>query len=541
MAFLGTPAPLRDGDLDNTVIGHEYTHGISNRLTGGRLTVACLNNDEQMGEGWSDWVAMAFSHDPDRPISRTRGLGPYIRFTGVDGPGIRPTAYSTDMTINPSTYNTIKTVTIPHGVGYVWATELWEMYWNLIDKHGFNPDVYQPWQTGGNNLAIQLVFDGMKMQPCSPGFVTGRNAILQADTALTGGENQCAIWQGFAKRGLGFSASQGPSSDNVNDGTEGYDLPPLCQAGITVAPAALASVQECSTTTSRPLTIHNTSAVDGTSLTWAISDTDGAGSCAAPGDLPWLSAVPASGLTAPAADSTVSVGVDSTTLNVGSYDGKLCVSSNASGAPREVPVAVQVFDHTPPTISAPPALALDASATACGVVVPDATLGSATAGDNCAAGATIARSGVPAGNFFPVGTTTVSYVATDAVGLTAAATQAVSVTDATPAVISGAAASPSALWPPNHKMVDVTVAYSTFDNCGPVTTTLTVSSNESANGKGDGNTDVDFQVLDNHHVRLRAERSGNGGGRVYTITIHATDSHGNTSSKAVTVLVPHSR
>ena len=84
---------------------------------------------------------------------------------------------------------------------------LWDMYWGLIDVHGFNSDVYGDSTTGGNNLAIQLVLDGMKLQPCSPGFVDGRDAILQADQILTGGENECTIWEAFANRGLGFSAS----------------------------------------------------------------------------------------------------------------------------------------------------------------------------------------------------------------------------------------------------------------------------------------------------------------------------------------------
>ena len=69
--------------------------------------------------------------------------------------------------------------------------------------------------------------DGMKFQPCSPGFVDGRNAILQADLALTGGANQCEIWSGFAKRGLGVSASQG-SSNNRTDGVEAFDVPTAC-------------------------------------------------------------------------------------------------------------------------------------------------------------------------------------------------------------------------------------------------------------------------------------------------------------------------
>jgi hypothetical protein len=74
---------------------------------------------------------------------------------------------------------------------------------------------------------MQLVMDGMKIQPCSPGFVDGRNAILSADVALTGGANQCEIWNGFAKRGLGVSASQGSSSSR-SDGVQAFDVPTAC-------------------------------------------------------------------------------------------------------------------------------------------------------------------------------------------------------------------------------------------------------------------------------------------------------------------------
>ena len=51
-------SPLIDGELDNTIPTHEYTHGISNRLIGGPQNVNCLQNNEQMGEGWSDWYAL---------------------------------------------------------------------------------------------------------------------------------------------------------------------------------------------------------------------------------------------------------------------------------------------------------------------------------------------------------------------------------------------------------------------------------------------------------------------------------------------------
>ena len=216
-------APDRDSDLDGGVIAHEYGHGLSNRLTGGPATVSCLQNQEQMGEGWSDFLAVTFTSNPDdRPLT-ARGVGSYVSFQPPDGPGIRPRPYTSDVSVNEYDYELMPAglmsgeLTVPHGVGFVWNTMLWDMYWNLVAKHGYNPNVYDAWTTGGNNLAIQLVVDGMKFQPCSPGFVDGRDAILAADQALTGGENQCAIWRAFTKRGLGAGASQG-SSNNVLDG-----------------------------------------------------------------------------------------------------------------------------------------------------------------------------------------------------------------------------------------------------------------------------------------------------------------------------------
>ncbi len=97
------------------------------------------------------------------------------------------------------------------------------------------------------------------------------------------------------------------------------------------------------------------------------------------------------------------------------------------------------------------------------------------------------------------------------------------------------------LWPPNHKFVDVTVNYNVADNCGPVNCVLSVTSNEPENGTGDGDTAPDWIIVDAHHVELRAERAGNGTGRIYTITVTCTDSAGNTSTQAVQVTVPHSK
>ena len=218
----------RDGDLDNLIIAHEYGHGISNRLTGGPSNVNCLNNAEQMGEGWSDWFGLVMTIKPGDIGTKRRGVGTYAIFEPTLGDGIRPSPYTTDMSVNPWTYGDISNtgaISQPHGIGFLWCNMLWEMTWLFIDNYGFDPDIVNG--TGGNNLAMVLVTEGMKLQPCSPGFVTGRNAILQADMNLYGGIHQCLIWQAFAKRGLGLSASQG-SANNRTDGSEAYDIPAAC-------------------------------------------------------------------------------------------------------------------------------------------------------------------------------------------------------------------------------------------------------------------------------------------------------------------------
>ncbi len=212
----------RDGDLDNMVIVHEYAHGISNRLTGGGNNSSCLNNQEQMGEGWSDWYGLVMTMQDDDLSTDTRGVGTWLFGQGANGPGIREFPYTTDMGVNSHTYDRIKTAAVPHGVGSVWSAMLWEVTWALIDQYGFDTDFYNG--TGGNNMAIALVTEGMKLQPCNPGFVDGRDAILDADVALYGGANQCLIWTAFAKRGLGLSADQG-SPFSRSDGTEAFDVP----------------------------------------------------------------------------------------------------------------------------------------------------------------------------------------------------------------------------------------------------------------------------------------------------------------------------
>lgn len=227
----------RDGDFDNGIIIHEYGHGLSNRLTGGPSNSSCLFNAEQMGEGWSDFLTCMLTIDmnADNPVNRP--IGTFAIGEPTNGTGIRPAPYDTSFAVNSYTYADVadvNSISQPHGIGFVWATMLWDLNWAFIDQYGYDPNLETG--SGGNIKTLDLVIEAMKLQTCSPGFVDGRDAILQADQLLNGGENKCMIWRVFAKRGLGYSASQG-SSDNRSDQVEAFDLPTECDVAV-VAPSA---------------------------------------------------------------------------------------------------------------------------------------------------------------------------------------------------------------------------------------------------------------------------------------------------------------
>ena len=229
------PVPKEvDGDFDNGIIIHEYMHGISTRLTGGRLNSACLINAEQAGEGWSDFLGLALTTRPSDRGNTTRGIGTFAVRQPITAEGIRTQPYSTDLAISSQNYGDLrflntsastKTKGEVHSIGEVWTAALWELYWAMSDKYGWSADLKNV--NSGNGKTIRLVMDGMKMQPCEPGFLDARDAILAADLADFNGDNQCMIWEAFAKRGMGYGAKQG-SNNSTADNIESFDKNPFC-------------------------------------------------------------------------------------------------------------------------------------------------------------------------------------------------------------------------------------------------------------------------------------------------------------------------
>jgi uncharacterized lipoprotein YddW (UPF0748 family) len=169
------------------------------------------------------------------------------------------------------------------------------------------------------------------------------------------------------------------------------------------------------------------------------------------------------------------------------------------------------------------------------------TVNTPAASDNCGVNPVtgVRSDGQPLTSPYAKGVTTITWTATDRSGNSTSCTQTITVEDKQAPIISNASVTPDVLKAPNHKMRDVTVNYTASDNCGSVVTSINVTSNEPVNGTGSGDIAPDWVIVDDHHVQLRAERSGNGNGRIYTIEITGTDADGNVTSKTLQVKVQH--
>lgn len=177
MYLWNTALPYRDGDMEAGIVIHEYSHGLSTRLTGGPANSGCLGWGESggMGEGWGDFFATTIRSNR-KYSDYAMGAWAANRVTGI-----RHFVYSVDDKLNPSTY---KTLDKPgywgvHAIGEVWAEMLWVVLQKLIEKHDYSDDMFPPagpngfvprghhfWRQDkelyvprhGNTLMIQYVF-----------------------------------------------------------------------------------------------------------------------------------------------------------------------------------------------------------------------------------------------------------------------------------------------------------------------------------------------------------------------------------------------
>ncbi|HEY0460088.1 MAG TPA: M36 family metallopeptidase, partial [Pyrinomonadaceae bacterium] len=220
------PGPTidRDGGIDAEILIHELSHGTSNRLVGNGSGLQ-WDVGAGMGEGWSDFYALSLLNNTnaDNPDGRYAS-GAYATYK-IGGLldnyvyGIRRFPYSTDNTVNPLTWADVDQTTYNesggivasplgfglngamevHNVGEIWANTLWEMRSRIIAANGGIVPT-------GNQIALQIVTDGLKMTPINPTFTQARDAIISADCAANACANETSIWAAFADRGLGYGA-----------------------------------------------------------------------------------------------------------------------------------------------------------------------------------------------------------------------------------------------------------------------------------------------------------------------------------------------
>ncbi|KAG6907055.1 hypothetical protein DXG01_010741 [Tephrocybe rancida] len=211
----------RDGALENDIITHEMTHGITNRMTGGG-TGRCLQTTEAggMGEGWSDAMAeyalalTCFSNaaHSDWKVDRAE--------LSVSAVLLNVTLFS-DRTTNPLRYSSIAALNEVHNIGEVWANMLHNVYAALVTEYGFNSEAKTtPEATEGNVVFLHLFIDALALQPCNPTFVSARDAWIQADVNRYSGVNECLLWKAFASRGLGVNAAKFVDDSTVPPASE---------------------------------------------------------------------------------------------------------------------------------------------------------------------------------------------------------------------------------------------------------------------------------------------------------------------------------
>ncbi|KAK0490832.1 Fungalysin metallopeptidase-domain-containing protein [Armillaria novae-zelandiae] len=198
--------PNRDGDFQNDIIVHEYTHGHTNRIL--------ITESRGLGEGWSD--AMTEWTEQTSGIITDWVTGTWV----VNNPaGARSFPYSTDPTINPLHYYALTFLFEVHNIGEVWANMLHNVYAALVGAYGWSATAMEDSSgSEGNIVYLHLFIDALALQPCNPTFVDARDAWIQADVNRYNGTNACTLWNAFASRGLGLNAANHVDDETVPDG-----------------------------------------------------------------------------------------------------------------------------------------------------------------------------------------------------------------------------------------------------------------------------------------------------------------------------------
>ena len=228
-------APCTDGGLDMGIVGHEYTHAISNRMVGGPDEGLTSEQGGAMGESWSDQVAAEYQFEHGYSNGgNVWAVGVYA--TGNKAVAIRDYAINRNP-LNYSDYGFDTTGPEVHADGEIWNGVAWELRQALVRKWnsrfpvgnkslqlkcaqgGVNKGVVRPQQCPGNRRWLQLMFDSFLLQQGATSMLDARDAFLAADQMRFRGENRTVLWNAFARRGMGKNASTaGADATSVKGG-----------------------------------------------------------------------------------------------------------------------------------------------------------------------------------------------------------------------------------------------------------------------------------------------------------------------------------